>query len=79
MNADVNWYEAIPNLYNTHADPIQTEDGFVIAFEDEILNGFWGKTYNGEYVFERVVEDLYIKHDVHIFNNPESAMKEFYA
>jgi hypothetical protein len=76
---DKNFESMIPGLYATHADFFQTADGWVIAYENptEMGSGFYGKTCDGEFVWERFIEDLYTKHDVYIFNSREDAEKEF--
>ena len=76
---DQNYEDAIPGLYALFADFHQTQDGWVIAYENpvEMGGGFYGKTYTGEFVWEKFTEDLYTKHDVHIFNSRQEAEAEF--
>jgi hypothetical protein len=68
----------ISEAYHKYSLPFQTQDGFVICYENPIEcgGGFYAKTYSGELVYEKYPEDLYVKHDVHIYNALEDCKNE---
>lgn len=74
---DLNWEADLPNLYLKYAEPYETLDGVVIAFEDPVIGGFHAKDYDGSFVYEKQIEDLYIKDDVALFSCVAEAENEF--
>lgn len=66
------------SLFASNCNVFETEDGCVIAYENPIGKGggFYGKNYDGSFVWEKYVEDLYSKHDVGLFSDYYSAIQE---
>ncbi len=76
---DLNWENKVKQNFNEWCEFWITEDGCVVAYENpsEMGGGYFARDYDGTFVYEKYVEDLYIKHDVPLFSCIAEAVKEF--